>query len=360
MSSVKTKPPGDFQAHWKGTLSDYVNAVVWSPEGQVLAASSAAGEVVLLSLATSSLTGLQAAIGHSIECLRFSLDGQFLAAAGQDGSVKIWRIQSTAVELITTLGNGRDWIDRMAWSPVRNQLAFSLGRYVQVWDGSTQEIVTTLHFEASSVLDLGWHPAGNRLAIGGYQGVKIWTAQDWEDDPYVLTLDSATVAIAWSQHGKYLASGNLDRTLTVLEWKNPNPWVMRGFPGKVSHIAWSEATTKLGEPLLACTSLEGIVVWDKQEDEQVGWEGRVLEQHSNVVQAIEFQPKSLLLASAGKDGFVCLWDKAQRLVQVLRGAATGFSCLAWQPQGQKLAAGGENGELLVWSQTQRGQGFGKR
>lgn len=360
MFGVKAKTQGDFQPHWQGTLSDYVTALSWSPNGQILAASSAAGEVTILSLATSQITVLQAERARSTNCLSFSHDGQFLAAAGQNGQVKIWRIQPDSAELISTLENGRDWVDRMAWSPTQNQLAFSLGRFVQVWDSATHDIATTLNFDSSSVLDLVWHPDGKRLTIAGYQGIKIWRSDDWDDDPYLLQLDSASVAIAWSLDGKYIASGNMDRTLTVLEWENPSPWVMRGFPGKVSHLAWSSATTKLGVPLLASTSVEGLVIWEKQEDERVGWDGRVLEQHENVLQSIQFQPNTLLLASAADDGWVCLWNQAKQLAQILDGAPRGFSGLSWHPQGQYLAAGGQNGELLIWSKVMRGQGFKRR
>ena len=101
------------------------------------------------------------------------------------------------------------------------------------------------------------------------------------------------------------------------------------------------------------------VVWEKQEDEALGWEGRVLANHQGVVQSIHFQPDTLLLASAAEDGRVCLWHKAQRLAQVLNGAPNGFSCLAWHPKGSQFAAGGQNGELLVWSKAGRGQGFGQ-
>ena len=361
MFRVKAKNPGgDFQPHWQGTLSDYVTAIAWSPNGQILAASSAAGEVTTLIVGTSQTTLLQSATGQSADCLSFSDDGQFLAVGGQNGQVKIWHVQSELPELVATLGNGRDWIDRMAWSPTRNQLAFSLGRYVQVWDSATNNIATTLSFDTSSVLDVGWHPDGNRLTIGGYQGIKIWTADDWDDDPYLLMLDSASVAVAWSPDGKYIASGNLDRTITVLEWENPHPWVMRGFPGKVRHLCWSGISAKIGSPLLASASVEGIVIWEKQADELVGWEGRVLEQHEAVVESIQFQPNTLLFASAAADGSVCLWDKAKQLTQILNGAPKGFSCLDWHPQGQYLAAGGQNGELIIWSKEMRGQGFGSR
>jgi WD40 repeat protein len=79
-----------------------------------------------------------------------------------------------------------------------------------------------------------------------------------------------------------------------------------------------------------------------------------------VINAIAFAPKSLFLASAAADGWLCLWNKTQNISQVLTGASAGFSCLAWHPEGKFLAAGGEKGELLIWSKVLRGQGFGRK
>jgi WD40 repeat protein len=129
-------------------------------------------------------------------CLAFSHDGQFLAAAGQNGQLKLWQVQETKVEPIETLSQTNTWIDRLAWCPTRNQLAFSFGKSIQVWDAISGEIEATLNFDASSVLDLTWHPDGQQLSVGGYQGIKLWTAQDWQDDPYWIALDGASVAIA--------------------------------------------------------------------------------------------------------------------------------------------------------------------
>ncbi|MBW4421721.1 MAG: PD40 domain-containing protein [Myxacorys californica WJT36-NPBG1] len=364
MSSLKTtglkaKKKSEFALHSQGRLSDYVTAIAYSPDGKTLAASSGAGEVVLYhGVGTLQVMSLQKVIGRSVDCLAFSQDGQFLAAGGQNEQVNIWRMHSEVPELIATLGNSAAWVDRLAWSPTQNLLAFSLGKYVQVWDAGSVNIAATLNFDTSSALDITWHPDGKRLSVSGYQGVKIWTADDWNDDPYLLTIPSASVAIAWSPDGKYIASGNLDRTITVLKWENPHPWVMRGFPGKIRQLNWSNVFTKAGAPLLASSSVEGIVIWEKQEDETLGWEGRVLAGHEATIQSIQFQPDSFLLASASADGSVCLWQKAKRQIQVLNGAPSGFSCLSWHPQGHQLAAGGQNGELLIWSTGLRGQGFG--
>jgi len=336
----------EYQAYYSGALADYVTAIAWSPQGQILGATSGAGEVMLWE--NGELTTLQSSNGKSVDCLDFSPDGKYLAVGGQDGQVKVWRDH----ELIATFANAPAWIDQLAWNHTSNQLAFSLGRYVQIWDADAQEIVVTLDFHDSSVLGIDWRRDGQYLAVNGYQGVKIWNAQSWDEEPYTLSMPTVSIAAAWSPDGKFLASGNMDRSVTVLDWSNPNPWVMRGFPGKIRQLAWSEPTTQLTTPLLASSSVEGVVVWEKSEDENVGWESRILANHLDVIQSIAFAPKNFLLASAGADGWLCLWREAQELVQILTGARAGFSVLAWHPHSQDplLAAGGEQGELLIWTQ----------
>ncbi len=366
MPSLSANTQKLFDPYWQGMLSDYVTAVAWSPSGQILAASTGAGEVVLWT--AKGLTTLQESSQRSVDALAFSWDGQFLATAGQDGRVQIWQhreigqtIDSAWFQLIHTLENSPAWIDRLAWSPTDNQLAFSIGRYVQIWDADRNEVVTTLNFEASSVLGMSWRSDGSWLAIAGNQGVKVWDAQAWEDDPFVVQIPAASVAIAWSPDGKYLASGNLDNTLTVLEWENPNlPWVMRGFPGKIRNLTWSEKQTPRGASVLVVSSVEGVVAWEKHPDDSVGWQSRVLDIHDGVVQAIGFQPRTFLLASAADDGWVCLWQKAKQVTQILEGAPHGFSSLDWHPAGEKLAAGGQSGELLIWTKSTSGKGFGQR
>jgi WD40 repeat protein len=353
--SLKSKKRVEFKRQWQSELSDYVTAIAWSPHYDMLAASSAAGEVALYIGKTFARSVLQPEAGQSIDCCEFSHDGQFLAVSGQAGQVNIWQIQAPVTALVATLET-KVWVDRLAWSPTQNRLAFSCGKYVQVWDSASGEIEATLNFDASSALDLTWHPDGKLLTVSGYQGIKIWTADDWDDDPYLVPIASASLAVRWSPDGKYLASGNLDQTVTVLEWGNASPWVMRGFPGKVRQIAWSDTAAQAGTPLLAAVSAEGIIVWEQQADEPDVWHNRLLLEHAGNVRSVQFQPNTQLLASAGVDDQVNLWFGANALAQKLDAAPQGSTCLAWNPGGNQVAAGGEQGELYIWSPLQRGFG----
>ncbi|MEM8830416.1 MAG: hypothetical protein AAGE96_13810 [Cyanobacteria bacterium P01_G01_bin.19] len=358
MHGVGTKGKILFEQQWQGNFSEYVTAVAWSADG-LLAASSAAGEVVVWQ--DGNLVRLFPGDIESIDCLAFSVDGKYLAAGGQDGKVRVWSILPASVQrevkLIATLDNAPAWVDKLAWSPTCNHLAFSFGRYVQIWDVNTQTVVTTLSFANSSVLDLAWRPNGENIAIAGKVGVRVWSTQDWDDEPYVIDMPSASIFITWSKDGKYIASGNFDNTITVLEYGNLSPWIMRGFPGKISNLAWSprESSNALW---LTASSVEIVAVWKKETNDEDDWNASVLTFHDRKVQALEFHPHSLLLASAADDGWLCLWTKAKQVGQVLEGAKGGFSCLAWSQDGKQLAAGGQDGELIIWSESKRGKGFG--
>jgi hypothetical protein len=63
----------------------------------------------------------------------------------------------------------------------------------------------------------------------------------------------------------------------------------------------------MGVPMLASCSGAAVVVWERDRDERIGWASRILGNHQGVVQAIAFQPGSLLLASAAEDSWVALW-----------------------------------------------------
>ncbi|MEL6442073.1 MAG: hypothetical protein AAFQ80_22865 [Cyanobacteria bacterium J06621_8] len=344
--------------YWQDNLSEYVTAVAWSPAG-ILAASSAAGEVVVWQ--DGNLVSLLPAGLVSIDCLAFAADGKFLAAGGQDGKVRIWSIPPASgqkeVKLIATLDNKPSWIDKLAWNPTCNHLAFSLGRNVQIWDADTQAVITTLPYANSSVLALAWRPNGENIAIVGNGGIKVWSTKDWDRDPRLIDLSSASIVTVWSRDGKYIASGNLDNTIAIVEYASSRSWVMQGFPGKVSQLSWSQPLSD-NAPLLAVSSMGSIAVWHKEADEQDGWSADMLTLHEGKIEALEFHPQSLLLASAAADGLLGLWTKAKQIRQTLKGVRDGFSCLAWSQDGQKLATGGQDGELIIWSESGRGKDFG--
>lgn len=240
MFGLKSNVRQTWKKTWRHQLVEYVTQIVWSPDGEILAACSAAGEILLQTFGDSlALPPVYLATsGASIEQLAFSADGRYLASGDQAGQVRVWERQGQQFILLITHNRSGCWIEQMRWHPTEPLLAFSVKNTVEVLQIATKSLVAKLDFENSSVLCLEWHPTNGLLITGGYQSIKVWDSYDWQAEPTIVQIPSASLEIACSPDGKYLASGNLDRTITILDWAeaNSNPWIMSGFPGKISHL----------------------------------------------------------------------------------------------------------------------------
>ena len=263
-----------------------------------------------------------------------------------------------------------DYIRAIAWSDSGDTLAaISASGEVVLWRPQEHKRWQRLDLKPDSETNggrsldcLGLSAKGQYLAVSGHEGVKIWdlglNPSDLNtQEPKRLDVPGASLGASWSHCGQYLASGNLDRTLSVLDWENPPPWLMQGFPGKVSLVAWPDSSPPDHPPHLAAACMDGITIWQRESATGGSWHSTVLTEHDGFIRAIAFQPNSTLLASAGDDSKVILWKEAQTIHQTLQGPKSGTACLAWHPKGNHLALGGIDGTLMVYGPDESGQGF---
>jgi WD40 repeat protein len=338
----------ELQLEWQGQLDDLVTAIACAPNGQSWAASSAAGEVVW-NPRQRDLVKLHAADGKSIDNIAFSADSRWLAAGGQAGQLLIWDCENVhhPPQLIHQINvNVNKWIEHLAWHPIESQLAIGSGSQLKIWDVSAAREISTDKFDKSSIFDLAWHPTGEYLAIAGYKGIQIWADRDSKAPIQRIEVDTASLEIAWSPDGCYLAAGNLDRTVTIIDWLNPvERWTLAGCPGKIRQICWLESSTT---PCLAVASGMAIVLW-QLTSAATTWAGQYLEGHQDTVTAIAAHPQAPIVASGGTDGYTCLWSLTGEIHQIITIGTSQFTALVWQQNSEYLLTGSQIGSIELWA-----------
>jgi WD40 repeat protein len=341
-----------------GELQQAITALSWSADGEFLAIATAGGELLLLDFRAGCEELLQGLSDTSLDAIGFSADGQFLMAVGQAGELLLWELGGSGVRPIAFAPQplGAGWLDAAAWQPRGLLLAVAAGRRVRLWDGALRQWRPDSLELPGTAQCLAWSADGRRLAASCHGELALWQPLDPATPaPRRAPTESVGLSLAFSPVGELLACGQMDRSLLLWpEAGQGRPWQFSGFPAKVRALAWSDQPGKLA-PALAVAAADHVVLWERRDRSEQGWQPEPLLWHQQRVTALAFAPGSRLLASASADGSVGLWDGRGRLLQALEGEGQGFQALAWRPDGLHLAAGGDQGRWWLWPVTLPGK-----
>jgi WD40 repeat protein len=330
---------------WQAAIPDHVIGLAWSPDGTRLAAAAVGGPITVFDAATGRPAHELKGHGFGTAAVAWQPGGKLLASAGQDGKARL--CDGMTGQEMKVLEAGAAWAEKLAWHPSGAYLAVGAGKKARVYSAAG-DLLRDLPPQAGTVMDLAWRPGTKHLTVLAYGAATTYDPLSGTDVMKLLAWKGSPLAMAWSPDGKILAHGNQDATIHFWYFDTAHDLQMWGYRSKIRELAWDFSSRYLatgGSPV--------VCLWDCQAGPK-GPEGsrpQMLEGHEENISALANQSRGFLLASAGLDAKIFLWQPGNKKgpqVGAFRFPEGEASVLAWSPDDKSLAAGSGAGIVAVF------------
>ncbi len=186
------------------------------PDGSRLALGSIDGRVRLIEMATGRVIS-EATSAHKgpVPALVFSPDGKLLASGGADRQICLW--DSAALKQLRTLKGSAYEVRVLAFSPNGKLLASgSVTGLVRLWDCETGDNISSHTGHTDTITSLAFSHDGKTLASGSDdRTVKLWDGENGQERGTLSSHSDRVAHIAFAADDAYLTTVAIDGVLKV-------------------------------------------------------------------------------------------------------------------------------------------------
>ncbi|KAK9447579.1 WD40-repeat-containing domain protein [Limtongia smithiae] len=286
--------------------------------------------------------------GHEagITSIKFSADGQWIATASSDKTIKIWHATDGEYEL-TIEGHIRG-INDIAWSLDSKVLASgSDDKTIKIWDALSGRVLRTLRGHTNYVYSVDFSPKGNLVASGSFdESVKIWDVRKGVCLRTLPAHSDPVSAVHFSRDGTMIVSSSHDGQIRL--WDTASGQCLKTLIEDNNAPVSSVRFSPNGKFLLSGALDSSVRLWDYLKGKCV----KTYLGHKNekfICSSTFSTARAVLVASGSEDGQIFFWDvQTKDIVQVLDGHSDVVLCVDAHPTEAILASAGMDKTAKVW------------
>ncbi|MCT7990358.1 nSTAND1 domain-containing NTPase [Laspinema olomoucense] len=320
-----------------------VLSVTFSNDGELIATASTDKTVKLF---TADGRLVQTLNGHEKPVTRvaFSPDGQTIASTSSDRTIKLWQRDGTLIRTLTGHSLG---VTSASFSPDGQILASSSqDRTIKLWNLQGQ-LLRTINTENAPILFVRFSPDGQTIASASLDNtVKLWDI----NGNAIATFtghEQGVTSVSFSPDGQTLASGSIDKTVKLWRRNGSEIATLRGHTETVLGVSFSPDGTTV-----ASASVDRTAKLWRQDPQTKQWvESDTLQGHRDEVWGVSFSPDGQTIATASLDNTVKLWNSVPRELPGFRQHTDEVLVVAFSPNGRVLASASKDNTVMLWQRN---------